>query len=155
MLPFIILISITSACTTAEKVKCLAAATGCGLACLCDIPVCECCPACLLCVTATAADCCDCLFPGWSGCNNNNATYKCSNIRCNGIFESVCCPRNQRAICECSIHGESICRCYELKSRINSCANIRCNDKYRSVCCISGHIPSCDCISNNPVCTCA
>ncbi len=73
---FLLLISVTNACTRAEKVKCVAAAAGCGAICACDFPVCECCIPCLACITATVADCCECLFPGWSGCTD----YVTSNI---------------------------------------------------------------------------
>jgi len=104
----LLLVAIVSACTTAEKVKCVAAAFGCGTLCLCDIPVCECCPACLACVTATAADCCDCLFPGWSGCTfrqnqtvANTATEACTSIKCLTGSAQICCPVGRYATCQC------------------------------------------------------
>lgn len=59
-------------CTPADKVKCDAAAAGCGATCACDLPVCECCIPCIACVTASVADCCDCLFPGWSECGSES-----------------------------------------------------------------------------------
>lgn len=77
------LFSLSQACSTAEKIKCSALAAGCGAACVCDFPVCECCPACIACITATGADCCDCLFPGWSGCSDQktmNLSKQCSKL---------------------------------------------------------------------------
>lgn len=67
-----------SACTKADKVKCMAASVGCGALCACDFPVCECCVGCVACVTATSADCCECLFPDWDGCTS---TYLMSEVQ--------------------------------------------------------------------------
>lgn len=107
---------VTNACSVAEKVKCTAAAIGCGAICACDFPACECCVPCLACVTATVADCCDCLFPGWDMCKNkmlmaqiNNATKRvggspsCSSLMCcNGAQHiSICCETNHTAQCRC------------------------------------------------------
>ena len=79
-------------CTSADKVKCLAAAAGCGATCVCDLPVCECCVICLSCVTATVADCCECLFPGWSGCTDaavNQTVYEQSKFFENPVIPEL------------------------------------------------------------------
>lgn len=83
LLIFLICIAVAYGCTTAEKVKCVAAAAGCGTICVCDVPVCECCAACLACVVATTADCCDCLFPSWSGCYNKNLQFALKHYNAN------------------------------------------------------------------------
>jgi len=67
-------------CSMSKKVSCVAAMTGCGGTCICDLPVCECCPVCLACVTATVADCCECLFPTWSGCTDEKLMSKVNHL---------------------------------------------------------------------------
>ena len=116
LLLVLFLVLVVNACTSAEKVKCLAAAAGCGIVCACDFPACECCPACIACVTATVADCCNCLFPGWSGCNYklNNLTERgnaCASCQCTGGAGQICCPDGQMATCKCVNNYNPFCAC--------------------------------------------
>lgn len=171
-------------CTLAEKIKCAAAAAGCGATCVCDIPACECCPVCIACVTATVADCCDCLFPSWSGCYSlvKNTTYikpkvevktttcydTCSSISDDTTNSAICCPKNKTAKCSSSPYDEggNECNCVDVVPKFNnasentlcqqSCSGASCTNGYGSICCPVGSEAFCKCIFNgNPVCGCS
>lgn len=79
---------VSSSCPTSKKISCVAAMTGCGGTCICDIPVCECCALCLACVTATVSGCCDCLFPSWSGCTDTVLAERIATIF--SAYNSTC-----------------------------------------------------------------
>jgi hypothetical protein len=162
MILLLLLIVIVSACTTAEKIKCVAAAMGCDTLCLCDFPTCECCPACLACVTATAAVCCDCLFPGWSGCQFrqnqtiSSAQESCTNVKCLSGSASVCCPTDQWASCSCMERGPH-CGC-KLTANPNfdaeACASAQCQYSSGQICCLAGQEATCNCMTGYANCGC-
>ena len=120
-------------CTTAEKVKCLAAAAGCGAICVCDFPVCECCPACIACVTASVADCCDCLFPGWSGCTYENKT------------KVIIPPLKNSTI---------TAMCQTIIKNGQACASAQCIMSSGQICCDNGHMATCNCNNGYANCFC-
>src|SRR5688572_5929522 len=97
--------ALTTACSDADKVGCVASFAACGGLCACDLPVCECCPLCAACLIASSATCCQCIFPNWKECKdqtnpcNNNNNYNLSkniNVGCCGtmpydISTTGCC----------------------------------------------------------------
>lgn len=114
---FYFLANLVDSCSTKDKIKCGALAAGCGAACVCTIPACECCPLCLACIVAMGADCCECLFMGWSGCSDKLTMARIKNQSVNFLKNNLtgsdpigsCYAAGQLYSCGKFLDGQECC----------------------------------------------